>query len=194
MKAYNQFYRDFQYITEIEMSKMFNKFTQKEIPVGIITTFKRDLDRKTNIDNIKSLASFCRHKENFGFCHVDGAWIENQGKDNETAVPEDSIFVSGHGGIGFNKFSKHLQIQAKEYDQDAFLAYDHEIQILKIIDRNGVVIEKISEVERKDIETAITKFRRNGYSGDYIFERVRYSLGWIARMTLRGEDTSEVML
>ena len=77
MKAYNQFYKEHTLITEIEMSKMFNKFTQKEIPVGIITTFKSNLDRKTNIDNIKSLASFCRHKENFGFWHVDGAWIEN---------------------------------------------------------------------------------------------------------------------
>jgi hypothetical protein len=74
MKTYKQFYREYQSIVEIKMSRVLNHFTQKEYPVGIITAFRGDSDRKTNVANNKSLASFLRGKK-YGFVYVDGAWI-----------------------------------------------------------------------------------------------------------------------
>ena len=76
---------------------------------------------------------------------VDGAWIENQGKKNEEIVEEDAIFVMGFNETSFDEFSSVLQSQAKRYNQDAYLAYDHENKIVKIIDKNGVVVDKFSK-------------------------------------------------
>ena len=76
MKTYNNI------ITEIKMSRVLKHFTQQEYPVGIITALRGDLDRKNYVARNKSLASFLRSK-NYGFVYVDGAWIENQGKENE---------------------------------------------------------------------------------------------------------------
>jgi len=193
MKTYKQFYREYQSIVEIKMSRVLNHFTQKEYPVGIITAFRGDSDRKTNVANNKSLASFLRGKK-YGFVYVDGAWIENQGKPNEEAVSEDSIFVMAPRGTSFDEFSKVLQSQAKKYDQDAFLAYDHENGIVKIINNSGAVEFTLKKFRIGSAADAFTKLRKNGNNGDFFFERVRHPINWISRMALTGKDTSEVML
>tara|TARA_Y100000296_G_scaffold85845_1_gene123762 strand:- start:54 stop:635 length:582 start_codon:yes stop_codon:yes gene_type:complete len=193
VKTYKQFYRDFQYITEIKMSRVLKHFTQEEYPVGIITAFRGGLDRKTNISNNKSLASFLRSK-NYGFVYVDGAWIENQGKKNEKSVSEDSIFVMAPEGTSFDEFSNNLQSQAKKYDQDAFLAYDHENKIVKIIDKNGVVEFTLKKFRLGQAADAFTRLRKNGNNGNFFFERFRHPINWITRMALTSKDTSEVML
>ena len=199
MKTYKQFYRDFQYITEIKMSRVLKHFNQEEYPVGIITAFRfQDIDkkvisRKENVANNKSLASFFRSKK-YGFVYVDGAWIEDQGTDDEKSVSEDSIFVMAPEGTSFDEFSKVLLSQAKKYNQDAFLAYDHENKIVKIINKNGVVSDKFKKFRLGQAEKGFTRLRRNGNNGEFFFERARYPINWIARMTLNGKDTSEVML
>ena len=199
MKTYKQFYRDFQYITEIKMSRVFKHFTQEEYPVGIITAFrfadinKKVISREENVANNKSLASFFRSKK-YGFVYVDGAWIENKGTDDEESVSEDSIFVMAPEGTSFDEFSKVLLSQAKKYNQDAFLAYDHENKIVKIIDKNGVDGDKFKKFRLGQAEKGFTRLRRNGNNGEFFFERARYPINWIARMTLNGKDTSEVML
>ena len=199
MKTYKQFYRDFQYITEIKMSRVFKHFTQEEYPVGIITAFrfadinKKVISREENVANNKSLASFLRSKD-YGFVYVDGAWIENKGKKNEKSVSEDSIFVMAPRGTSFAEFSNNLQSQAKKYDQDTFLAYDHENKIVKIINQKGVVDKTLKKFRLGQAADAFTRLRRNGNNGEFFFERARYPINWIARMTLNGKDTSEVML
>ena len=199
MKTYKQFYRDFQYITEIKMSRVLKHFNQEEYPVGIITAFrfadinKKVISREENVANNKSLASFFRSKK-YGFVYVDGAWIENKGKKNEKSVSEDSIFVMAPRGTSFAEFSNNLQSQAKKYDQDTFLAYDHENKIVKIINQKGVVDKTLKKFRLGQAADAFTRLRRNGNNGEFFFERARYPINWIARMTLNGKDTSEVML
>ena len=187
MKTYNNI------ITEIKMSRVLKHFTQQEYPVGIITAFRGDLDRKNNVARNKSLASFLRNK-NYGFVFVDGAWIENQGEKDEKSVSEDSIFVMAPKGISFDEFSGVLQSQAKKYNQDAYLAYDHENKIVKIIDQNGVVVDKFDKFKIGNAAAAFTKLRKNGNNGNFFFERFRYPINWIARTTLRDKDLTEVML
>ena len=43
MKTYNNI------ITEVKMSRVLKHFTQQEYPVGIITAFRGDLERKKNV-------------------------------------------------------------------------------------------------------------------------------------------------
>ena len=180
-------------ITEIKMSRVLKHFTQQEYPVGIITAFRGDLDRKNNVARNKSIASFLRGKK-YGFVFVDGAWIENQGKKDEKSVSEDSIFVIAPKGTSFSEFSRDLQSQAKKYNQDAYLAYDHENKIVKIIDKDGVVVDKFNKFKIGNTAVAFTKLRKNGNSGDFFFERFRYPINWIARTTLKNKDVTKVML
>ena len=180
-------------ITEIKMSRVLKHFTQQEYPVGIITAFRGDLDRKNNVARNKSIASFLRSKK-YGFVFVDGAWIENQGKKDEKSVSEDSIFAMAPKGTSFDEFSGVLQSQAKKYNQDAYLAYDHENKIIKIINKSGVVVDKFDKFKIGNTATAFTKLRKNGNNGDFFFERFRYPINWIARMTLTNKDITEVML
>ena len=187
MKTYNNI------ITEVKMSRVLKHFTQQEYPVGIITAFRGDLDRKDNVTNNKSLASFFRSKK-YGFVFVDGAWIENQGKKDEKSVSEDSIFTMAPKGTSFDEFSSVLQSQAKKYDQDAYLAYDHENKIVQIINKNGVVVDKFDKFKIGNAAAAFTKLRKNGNNGNFFFERFRYPINWIARTTLRDKDLTEVML
>ena len=187
MKTYNNI------ITEVKMSRVLKHFTQQEYPVGIITAFRGDLDRKNNVARNKSLVSYFRSKK-YGFVFVDGQWIENQGKKNEKIVKEDSIFVMGSKGTNFDEFSSVLQSQAKRYNQDAYLAYDHENKIIKIINKSGVVVDKFDKFKIGNTATAFTKLRKNGNNGDFFFERFRYPINWIARMTLTNKDITEVML
>ena len=187
MKTYNNI------ITEVKMSRVLKLFTQQEYPVGIITAFRGDLNRKNNVARNKSLASFFRSKK-YGFVFVDGAWIENQGEKDEKSVSEDSIFVMGFNETSFDEFSSDLQSQAKKYNQDAYLAYDHENKIVKIIDQNGVVKQELSKFKIGNAAAAFTKLRKNGNNGNFFFERFRYPINWIARMTLTNKDITEVML
>jgi len=180
-------------ITEIKMSRVLKHFTQQEYPVGIITAFRGDLDRKNNVARNKSLASFLRGKK-YGFVFVDGAWIENQGEKDEKSVSEDSILVMASKETSFDEFSNNLQSQAKKYNQDAYLVYDHENKIIKIINKSGVVVDKFDKFKIGNTAAAFTKLRKNGNNGDFFFERFRYPINWIARTTLRDEDITEVML
>ena len=180
-------------ITEIKMSRVLKHFTQQEYPVGIITAFRGDLDRKNNVARNKSIASFLRGKK-YGFVFVDGAWIENQGKKDEKSVSEDSIFVIAPKGTSFSEFSSDLQSQAKKYDQDAYLAHDHKNKIIQIINKSGVVVDKFSKFKIGNVATAFSKFRKNGNNGNFFIERFRFPMSFIARMTLKDKDLTEVML
>ena len=114
MKTYNTFLKEYNnIITEIKMSRVLKHFTQQEYPVGIITAFRGDKERKDNVANNKSLASFLRNKD-YGFVYVDGAWIENQGRKDEKSVSEDSILVIAPKETSFDEFSNNLQSQAKK--------------------------------------------------------------------------------
>ena len=97
-------------------------------------------------------------------------------------------------GTSFVEFSSVLQSQAKKYNQDAYLAYDHENKIIKIINKSGVVVDKFDKFKIGNTATAFTKLRKNGNNGDFFFERFRYPINWIARMTLTNKDITEVML
>ena len=182
------------YIVEVKMSRVLKHFSQEEYPVGIITAFRGDLDRKTNVANNKKLASFLRSKD-YGFVYVDGAWIENQGKSDEKTVSEDSIFCMAPAGTSFDEFSKVMISQAKKYNQDAFLAYDHEDKIVKIIDKNGKVDIKLKNPFKISKAAAyFTRLKKNGNSGKFFFEGFRYPVNWITRMALKDKDQSDVML
>lgn len=194
MQSFKSFFNEHKdYIVEVKMSRVLKHFSQEKYPVGIITAFRGDLDRKTNVINNKKLASFLRSKD-YGFVYVDGAWIENQGKSDEKTVSEDSIFTMAPVGTSFNEFSKVMASQAKKYNQDAFLAYDHEDKIVKIIDKNGKVDIKLKNFKIGSAADAFTRLRKNGNNGSFFFERFRYPVNWITRMALNNKDQSEVML
>ena len=61
MKTYKIYLNEYDnIITEMKMSRVLQHFTQPEYPVGIITAFRGDLDRKNNVARNKSLVSYFR--------------------------------------------------------------------------------------------------------------------------------------
>jgi len=194
MKSYKIYLNEYDnIITEVKLSRVLKHFTQQEYPVGIITAFRGDLNRKNNVARNKSLVSYFRDN-NYRVVFVDGVWIENQGEKDEKSVPEDSIFVMGSKGTNFDEFSSDLQSQAKKYDQDAYLAHDHKNKIIQIINKSGVIVDKFSKFKIGNVATAFSKFRKNGNNGNFFVERFRFPMSFIARMTLKDKDLTEVML
>jgi len=199
--AYKKYYDEYPMIVEIKMSRVLKHFTQEKYPVGIITAFRGDINpdnpvaaRKKNIANNKELASFLRGK-GYGFVYVDGGWIEDQGTSTEKEVSEDSIFCMAPEGTSFDEFAKVLQTQAKKYNQDAFLAYDHENKKVKIIGKDGRVQDTFNTPFKISKAAAyFTRLKKNGNSGKFFFERYRYPVNWITRMALKDKDQSDVIL
>ena len=56
------------------------------------------------------------------------------------------------------------------------------------------VFDKFDKFKIGSAAAAFTKLRKNGNNGNFFFERFRFPINWIARMTLTNKDLTEVML
>ena len=128
-------------------------------------------------------------QDDFGFLLVDGAWIDTQ----ESAILQEAILVGAVGTLSFDDFSQKIQECLSEYPQDTFLAYDRDVSLTKII-KNGEEITSFADFSLEKAEAATTEHMKSGYEGCFVFERFRYSLGWIARMATAKHDKSNVIL
>jgi hypothetical protein len=125
-----------QYLTEVKLSRVFNHFTNPDIPVGVITTFRKDKPVEDGLRDNKILAQKLR-SAGYGYVWVDGAWKEtNEETGEKVDVQEDSILVIGSENDN-DKLYNILLENTKKYEQDGFMFKPEGSTEVFIIDKEG---------------------------------------------------------
>lgn len=124
-----------QHLTEIKMSRVLHHMKATGYPVAMITAFRGDRSHTQNVANNKRLAATVRNF-GFGYVWVEGAWIENQGTEDEMEVSETSLLVIGEEeekimGEAVRQARPNrpslfelMTQEAKKWNQDAFMYKD----------------------------------------------------------------------
>jgi len=147
-------------------------------PVGIVTAFRGEYDRETNIQRNKALASDVRNL-GYGFFFLDGFWVENQGTDHERHVSEDSLFVIGKVGHD-DTFLTDMVALANRNNQDGVLVKT--VDGINIYDKTGGVMFELHNFEPGKAGEMYSKLRTNQKANTFIFTEERDDLGWVARL------------
>lgn len=163
-------------LQEASLSRVW-KNTKSNRPFALLTAFRGEYTYEKNVQLNKKLAAQLR-KEGHGFFFVDGAWIENQGTEDEIEVSEDSIFVIGNEGDDVN-FLKKMIVHGKEYNQDNVLVKTKDG--VKIYDQQGKVTFDVGTLSPGKMSSIYTKLRNNKKSNTFVFESERVDGGWILR-------------
>lgn len=170
-------------VKEASLSRIW-KHTKSARPFALLTAFRGEFDYEKNVQRNKKLAAQLR-KEGYGFFYVDGAWIENEGTEDEIEVSEDSIFVVGNEGED-EKFLKQMIAHGKDYNQDGVLVKTQDG--VKIYDQQGKVIFDVGSLKPGKMGTMYTKLRNNKKTNTFVFESIRLDGGWIARKILESKN------
>lgn len=176
-------------LSEVKLSRVWKQLSDDETSVGIITAFRGGNSYEENVKLNKQLASKLRSK-GFGFTFVDGAWVENEGTDEEITVSEDSIFVTAPKNKTEELFSV-LVDAAKKYDQDGFsFKRAGSNSKYEIIDKNGKVDMTFNKVKFNKLADIYTKLR--GKKGSFVFEEIAHtSAGFVANILNRAKLKEE---
>lgn len=169
-------------INESSLSRVW-QHVQGDRPVALITAFRGEFTYDDNVVRNKELASTLRGL-GYGFFFVDGAWIENEGTDQEKHVSEDSLFVIGNSGDD-ESFKENIISLGAKYNQDAVLIKT--VDGIKLYDKTGDDFMQFSNLSAGKLGSVYTKMRNNKKSNTFMFESERDDSGWLSRMrTLAG--------
>lgn len=172
---------DLELLTEVKLARVYQYFTG-DIPVGLVTAFRAENGIKLNTQLNKQLASFLRN-QGFGFSWVDGAWIENQGTDNEVQASEVSILVSAEKGES-EKLFRALVDAAKKYNQDAFVFKSGEDKEIAVYDKNGNPVTSFSRANLDQIGEIYTKLRQGSHRNrSFVFGGERDPVGFMGKLS-----------
>lgn len=163
-------------LQESSLSRIW-KHTNSDRPFALLTAFRGEYTYEKNVQRNKKLAAQLR-KGGYGFFYVDGAWIENQGTEDEIEVSEDSIFAIGNEGED-EKFLQQMIKHGKEYNQDGVLVKTGDG--VKIYDQKGKVSLDVGTLKPGKMALVYTKLRNNKKSNTFVFESTRLDSGWILR-------------
>lgn len=175
-------------INEASLSRVW-QHVESGRPVALITAFRSENDRQTNIRLNKQLAATIRDL-GYGYFFVDGYWIENKDTPEEVHVAEDSLFVIGPDPA-FRDPTKSNDMQDEVFiDAMTSLAgkYKQEGVLIKhskgvaVYDSNGNEIVKLNQLKPGAMATVYTKLRNNKKSNTFVFESERNDLGWLQRL------------
>lgn len=171
---------DMELLTEVKLSRVYHYFTG-DVPVGIITAFRGENDLETNTRLNKQLAASLR-SDGFGYTWVDGAWIENQGTDEESHVSEVSILAAGPKGSDEKLFSS-LKDAAQKYNQDAFVFKAGTAKKIGIYDKSGNMEMSFDQARLDRLGEIYTKLRSGSHEGRaFVFEGERDPAGFVSRL------------
>lgn len=160
-------------LTESSLSRVWQHAENREQSFAILTAFRAEFDLEDNVRRNLSLAAQLRTL-GYGYFYLDGFSVENQGKENEIRVREDSIFAVGPTGKDkYKKFEADIANLSKKYEQDWFLmkpvgdnkAYGHTSK--------GVVA--LGQFKPNEIAVAYSQLR-GGQT--FVFEGARSGISW----------------
>lgn len=170
-----------QYLTEVKLSRVFNHFTNPDIPVGVITTFRKDKPVEEGIKDNKILAKELR-SAGYGYVWVDGAWKEtNQETGEKEDVQEDSILVIGAENDN-NKLYDILLKNTKKYEQDGFMFKPEGTTEVFIIDKEGdkdKIADASDDFKRDKFEYGYTILRGGGAGRIFSLHEAYTTPNWI---------------
>jgi hypothetical protein len=122
-------------LKENPLSRLYAQSSDPNDAVVIMTAFRGENDPKTNRQLNKQLASIFSNNR-FGFTHVDGAYIENQGTPQEKQVREESLFVTSEADRS-DELKKIAVRMMKKYRQDAIVFKPAGEKVAHLIEKDG---------------------------------------------------------
>jgi hypothetical protein len=156
-------------------------------PFAILTAFRGEFNRDTNIRRNRALAADIRNL-GYGFFFLDGFWVENQGTPEERKVSEDSLFVIGREGSD-KKFIEQIVKLGAENNQDGVLIKS--VDGINIYDKAGNVTYTLDNFNPGAAGEMYSKLRNNKRSNTFMFSEERDDIGWGGRMSrLHGKQDS----
>lgn len=102
----------------------------KESTIGILSAERRDNKPEVNRAHTAQLENLIR-SNGFGFIHLKGYWIENQGKPNEVKVVENSFLIISN---------KNDNGKLKGFMKSAGSKFNQEAVIYKEAGKNAIII------------------------------------------------------
>ena len=167
---------------EVSLSRAYNHFQNKEIPVAIITAFRtkqdpNEDDAKTKAANIaanKKLASDIR-SAGYGFTFIDGVWRYEDGTESS----EDSILVIGDKDDN-GKLKGLLKKWITTYKQEAAILKDSGSGDVTLVWGNGKT-EKLGKFSTSVVQGAYTRLRGRG-GRTFKFEHAYLEKNWISKL------------
>ena len=158
-------------LNEVKLARVFKHTTNDKIPFAIITG-ERAENRKAgkpeiNVKKNLSLASEIK-SAGYGYFWLEGHWIENEGKPNETPVTEKSIFIVGDENDD-GKLEGLIKKWVKKYDQESAVFRHSGSKNVGLINNNGSFIEigKFAG-QKKQLDNIYSKLKNKT---TFVFER-----------------------
>ena len=171
---------DLELLAEVKMSRVYHHLVG-DAPIGIITAYRGEQTEEQSIQHNKALASSVR-SAGFGFFWVDGAWIENEGTEDETHVSEVSLFIIGNESND-NKLFDFLQLSAQRFNQDGFVFKASYSTDVGVYDANGNLDMDFSQVNMDKLSSIYTKLKTGPHAGrSFFFEGVRAPIGYAGKL------------
>lgn len=151
------------FLAESSLSRVYSHF-KSDREIGIMTAFRGEYDEEKNTKRNQELAKKVR-AAGYGFIWVDGAWIENEGTENEKHVSEVSLMIIGDASDK-NELKPLLLKWAKEYNQDGVVHKPGgQNKKTDILDKNGGNIVSLSGAKFDKVAENYTKLRRGSHAG-----------------------------
>ena len=163
-------------INETSLTRVW-QHASSDRPFAILTAFRGEYTKAENIARNKTLAASIRN-DGFGFCYLDGFWVENQGTDQEVHVSEDIMFVIGDEHTDSRFLNKMIQY-GKKFDQDGVLVKPR--NGTHIYDQHGDKIFTIGELKPNKAGEMYSRLRGSP-DRTFVFESEHDDLGWFQRL------------
>lgn len=171
-------------LNEVKLSRVYTIFTDPKFAVGIISAFRGDAGRtlEMNVADNRALAADLRNA-GFGYSWIDGAWIENEGTEQERHATEVSILVTSDAK-NQDKLFDMLVSNSAHYNQDAFIFQRAgEEEPVALYDKVGKEILSFDKVRMDQLADNYSRLRSGGHAGrTFIFEKVRSPVGYFGRL------------
>lgn len=164
-------------LNETKLSRVWQLFTDDTKVAALVTAFRSEYDRDTNVQRNKELIARLRNL-GYGVVIVDGFWVENPGTDQEVRVSEDSILVSASGNLQHD-FAKKIHNLANSYDQEAAVVKDH--NGTRLIFKDGS-IQQLGTINPGQLGNIYTRLRTNKKASTFLFREERFDPGYFQRL------------
>lgn len=180
-------YQDDLVLTETNLSRVWDHVNSNKT-LAIMTAHRNEYTKQENKVRNKELANLVR-EAGYGFFWLNGYWIENQGKDNEVKVVEQSLFIIGNENDDKKLFAL-IQKWIKKYNQDAAVVKKSQDKNAFLIFQDGEM-KPIGRLAPGKVAQAYSKLK-NGRT--FVFESAYTQGGLMAKWVSHYSQKSQTVL
>lgn len=164
----------FDYLNEVTLSRVWQHVENR--PLGIVTAFRGEYDRKENVTRNRKLAADIRDG-GFGFFVVQGSYIEKKGTPEERRVREDSFFVTTRPENEGNLLGA-LRKWCRDYEQESVLWKPLSSDVAFGVGQDGSMTS-LGVFHPNRVSDYMSRLR--GSPGSFVFEQAGSPMNWLER-------------